>query len=279
MTITHPRVCEHYADMMAALMREVPDLGFLSVWTNDSGAGFEHTKSLYVGRNGGAYMIREWKDDAEIAKTAGTHAVRFFGLLRDAARAVNPEFRVITRLESFYGEHDTVWAGLGDGLEATTARQHLAMSCGQMGDFEAAARRAHELLHRSGTSLSSKTRAIILLFHGGALSALGRLAEAEESLRVAVPQARHGWGSAASPLAYATYLLASQHRVRDAARIAGYIEATQSTVVLPSARRFCDSANALIAGAMEVEELDRLHAEGRRLTGDEAIALAFPPRP
>ena len=120
MTITHPRVREHYAEMMAALMREVPDLGFLAVWTNDSGSGFEHTKSLYVGRNGGAYMIREWKDDAEIARTAGTHAVRFFGLLRDAARAVNPEFRVITRLESFYGEHDTVWAGLGDGLDVET---------------------------------------------------------------------------------------------------------------------------------------------------------------
>ena len=120
MTLTHPRVLDHYAEMMTAIMREVPDLGFLSVWTNDSGSGFEHTKSLYVGRNGGAYMIREWKDDAEIAKTAGTHAVRFLGLLRDAARAVNPEFRVITRLESFYGEHDTIWAGLGAGIDVET---------------------------------------------------------------------------------------------------------------------------------------------------------------
>jgi hypothetical protein len=120
MTLTHPRVRDHYAEMITALMREVPDLGFLAVWSNDSGSGFEHTKSLYVGRNGGAYMIREWKDDAEIARTAGTHAVRFFGLLRDAARAVNPEFRVITRLESFYGEHDTVWAGLGNGIDVET---------------------------------------------------------------------------------------------------------------------------------------------------------------
>jgi hypothetical protein len=54
MTLAHPRVREHYAEMITALLREVPDLGFLSVWTNDSGAGFEHTKSLYVGRNGGA---------------------------------------------------------------------------------------------------------------------------------------------------------------------------------------------------------------------------------
>jgi hypothetical protein len=72
--------------LMAALLHEVPDLGYIDVWSNDSGSGLEHTKSLYVGRNGGAYMIREWKDDAVIAKTAGGHVLRFFGLLRDAAR-------------------------------------------------------------------------------------------------------------------------------------------------------------------------------------------------
>jgi len=121
MTITHPLVREHYAEMMTKLLREVPELGYITVWTNDSGSGFEHTKSLYVGRNGGAYMIREWKDDAEIAKVAGKWALTFFKVLRDAAREVNPDFRVITRLESFYGEHDTIWSGLEDGVEVETA--------------------------------------------------------------------------------------------------------------------------------------------------------------
>ncbi|MDZ7338346.1 MAG: hypothetical protein ONB30_07395 [candidate division KSB1 bacterium] len=121
MTIAHPRVREHYAEMMRRLMREVPELGFISIWTNDSGSGFEHTKSLYVGRNGGAYLIREWKDDEEIARVAGENALRFLRLLRDAAREVNPEFRVMTRLESFYGEHDTVWAGLGEGVDVEAA--------------------------------------------------------------------------------------------------------------------------------------------------------------
>jgi hypothetical protein len=120
MTLAHPRVREHYAELLTALMRRVPDLGYLDVWSNDSGSGFEHTKSLYVGRNGGPYLIREWKDDAEIAKQAGACALQFFGVLKDAARAVNPEFRVVTRLESFYGEHETVWAGLGDGLDVET---------------------------------------------------------------------------------------------------------------------------------------------------------------
>ncbi|MFC1564336.1 hypothetical protein ACFL6G_05330, partial [candidate division KSB1 bacterium] len=120
MTITHPVVREHYAEMVRKLMKEVPELGFLNIWTNDSGAGFEHTKSLYVGRNGGAYLIREWKDDAEIAELAGENALRFLRVLRDAAKETNPGFRVITRMESFYGEHDAVWSGLGNDLEIET---------------------------------------------------------------------------------------------------------------------------------------------------------------
>jgi hypothetical protein len=103
--------------MMQKLMKEVPDLGYMSIWTNDSGAGYEHTKSLYVGRNGGAYLIREWKNDEEIARLAGENILRFLRTLRDAASEINPEFRVITRLESFYGEHETVWAGLGDRVD------------------------------------------------------------------------------------------------------------------------------------------------------------------
>ena len=121
MTITHPLVQEHYREMMMKLMQEVPELGFLSIWTNDSGAGFEHTKSLYVGRNGGAYLIREWKSDEQIARLAGENALHFFRLLRDAARDMNPDFRVITRMESFYGEHDIVWKGLEDGVDVETA--------------------------------------------------------------------------------------------------------------------------------------------------------------
>ena len=121
MTITHPKVLGHYAEMIQKLLKEVPDLGFLNIWTNDSGAGFEHTKSLYVGRNGGAYLVREWKDDAEIAKLAGDNALRFFGVLKDAAAELNPDFRIITRMESFYGEHDIIINNLNGKLDIETA--------------------------------------------------------------------------------------------------------------------------------------------------------------
>lgn len=121
MTIAHPRVRAHYAEMVRRLLEAVPELGYLSIWTNDSGAGFEYTDSLYVGRNGGPYLIREWKRAEEIASAAGENVLRFLRCLRDAAREINPRFRVMTRMESFYGEHEIVWRGLGDGLDVESA--------------------------------------------------------------------------------------------------------------------------------------------------------------
>jgi hypothetical protein len=118
MSTVHPAVRSHYREMLAKLMDEVPELGFLTIWSNDSGAGFEHTKSLYVGRNGGAYMIREWKDDREIARTAAGQVAAFFHLLKEEAVSVNPDFRVITRLESFYGEREFLWPELKTGVDA-----------------------------------------------------------------------------------------------------------------------------------------------------------------
>lgn len=120
LTITHPRVLDHYSEMLSKIMKEVPDLGYMCVWSNDSGSGFEHTKSLYVGRNGGAYLIREWKNDEEIARLAGENVIRFLDTLKNAGRKINPEFRVLTRMESFYGEHEVVWNGLGNGLDIET---------------------------------------------------------------------------------------------------------------------------------------------------------------
>lgn len=117
LSLAHPLVQRHYEEMISKLLQEVPELEFLTIWTNDSGAGFEHTKSLYVGRNGGAYLIREWKSDEEIAAAASENVIGFFRLLRDSASRVNPNFRVITRLESFYGERDFLWSGLKDGID------------------------------------------------------------------------------------------------------------------------------------------------------------------
>lgn len=126
LSILHPVVREHYAELLNKVMEAVPKLGFLSIWTNDSGAGFEHTKSLYVGRNGGAYMIREWKDDAEIAQAAANAISGFFEHLRDMGRRINPSFRILTRLESFYGEYEYLWPQIRDGIDIEL-NSHLAI--------------------------------------------------------------------------------------------------------------------------------------------------------
>ncbi len=117
LSIGHPAVRDHYAEMMENLMHEVPQLGYISIWSNDSGAGFEYTHSLYVGRNGGGYIIREWKDDKDIARSAAHNIIRFLKLLRDAGRKVNPSFRVLLRLEPFWVEHDHIRDELEEGID------------------------------------------------------------------------------------------------------------------------------------------------------------------
>lgn len=112
----HPETRNHYRELVRNLMKEVPELAYMSVWTNDSGAGFEHTSSLYVGRNGGPYLIREWRSHEKIAEAAGESAVRWLRLLRETAAGVNPDFEVSLRIEPFKVEHDTIIKGMGDGL-------------------------------------------------------------------------------------------------------------------------------------------------------------------
>jgi hypothetical protein len=116
LSVAHPVVLDHYSEMLRNIMHEVPDLDYLSIWSNDSGAGFEYTSSLYVGRNGGGYVIREWKDSEDIARAAAATILRFLYLLRDAGRSVNPKFRVLLRLEPFWAEYEHLWNGLEDGI-------------------------------------------------------------------------------------------------------------------------------------------------------------------
>ncbi len=112
----HPVARDHYRQLIQNLMKEVPDLDYLSVWTNDSGAGFEYTASLYVGRNGGPYLIREWRSHEKIAEAAGKSAIRWLRLIRESAAEINPDFTVSLRIEPFKVEHDTIISGMGNGL-------------------------------------------------------------------------------------------------------------------------------------------------------------------
>jgi hypothetical protein len=117
LSIAHPIVQKHYAELMENLLRAVPQIDYMAVWSNDSGAGFEYTSSLYVGRNGGGYVIREWKGGTEIAEAAANNLIRFHRILRDAGRKVNPKFRTMLRLEAFAVEQKHIWDQLEDGID------------------------------------------------------------------------------------------------------------------------------------------------------------------
>ncbi|MFH0991716.1 MAG: hypothetical protein V1799_17045 [bacterium] len=118
LAMAHPVVQQHYRELMQNIMREIPGLGFVHVWTNDSGAGFEFTTSLYAGRNGGPYLIREWKSDNEIARKAAENVLTYYRLLRDEGKMSNPAFRVICDLGPFYAERKYLVPHLGDGIDA-----------------------------------------------------------------------------------------------------------------------------------------------------------------
>ena len=118
---SHPVVLEHYQEMLGKIMRAAPNIDFMSIWSNDSGAGFEYTASLYVGRNGGGYEIREWKSDDEIVEAAANNVIRFMKTLREAGRRVNPDFRCILKSEVFYAEQEHLRNKLEPGLEFETS--------------------------------------------------------------------------------------------------------------------------------------------------------------
>ncbi len=146
LAMAHPVVQQHYRELIRNLMKEVPQLGFIHIWTNDSGSGFEFVTSLYAGRNGGPYLIREWKGDDEIARKAAENVLTYYRLLRDETRRVNPNCRVICDLGPFYAERKYIAPGLGDGLDA-----------GAFGSFEGSeSQEEREMLTRAGALVHNK---------------------------------------------------------------------------------------------------------------------------
>ena len=118
LALAHPAVREHYRELVRGILREVPALGFMHIWTNDSGAGFEFVGSLYAGRNGGPYMVREWKSDDAIARAAAANVLAYYRLIYEECARVNPHFRLICDLGSFAAERKYIVPGMGRGIDA-----------------------------------------------------------------------------------------------------------------------------------------------------------------
>ncbi|HJP34256.1 MAG: hypothetical protein QF689_04475 [Candidatus Latescibacteria bacterium] len=123
LSVAHPLVRWHYSELMQALLRRVPEIGFMKTLLNDSGSGFEYTASLYPGRNGGPYVVREWRPDDEIAQRAAENVIRYWRVLRDAARQVNPDFVLIAGLKNIAEEQGPILAGMDTGIDLQTESQ------------------------------------------------------------------------------------------------------------------------------------------------------------
>jgi hypothetical protein len=107
--IAHPRVLEHYAELLSNLMQTVPDLRYFVFWTQDSGSGIPFASKLYPGPNG-SYLAR--------SKTVEGMTADFTRTLLEAGRKVNPEFEVIMELGHEYTpeERQKITAALPKGV-------------------------------------------------------------------------------------------------------------------------------------------------------------------
>jgi len=80
-----PEVQTHYREMMAQAMELVPDLALISLFTSDSGSGFDYNPDSYAGANGAGFN-RKFPLDKRVNN--------FLSLLCEEGRRKNPEFTV-----------------------------------------------------------------------------------------------------------------------------------------------------------------------------------------
>lgn len=83
--VNHPLVKKHYEELAENLLREVPDLDLIEVWTNDSNAGIAWSKRLYMGPNGPIYSRQKPVEES---------VVSLLTAIRNGARRVNPKVRI-----------------------------------------------------------------------------------------------------------------------------------------------------------------------------------------
>jgi hypothetical protein len=91
----HPLVIEHYREMMQRLMERIPDLGLISVWSQDSCAGFPWAEKLYPGPNGPRAARKRPVEEG---------VVNLMTALRDGGRAINPDLQVTICGSWFVGD-------------------------------------------------------------------------------------------------------------------------------------------------------------------------------
>jgi predicted ATPase/class 3 adenylate cyclase len=148
------------------------------------------------------------------------------------------------------------------------------------GNAQQAATAASELLARRRASPETQLDCKSVRLLATALMSADRLEEAETVYREALPLVRRTYGTGAIVLYDAAMLLARRGRIDDAARVWSYAEhvfAAEGRFPRLVARQIRERLLALLAAERPSDTLSRLYDEGRRLTDDQACALAFPP--
>ena len=142
-----------------------------------------------------------------------------------------------------------------------------------------ALRGGREMLERADPPMRGFNRVVTENFVCAALVQIGELARAEAALRAALPRIRRALGAARTTLCYVSFLLARQGRCADAARLLGAIDALRpagAAILAPPNRISYDDAATIAVRALGVGEFERLKTEGRLLSEDDAVRLAFP---
>jgi len=151
------------------------------------------------------------------------------------------------------------------------------------GETQRAAEMAKELLARyraNPDAYRGFDSGLVLRDIATALMVSDEVNEAEAVYREALTWTRRNYGSGAFVLGDFAMLRARQGHIDDAARLSAYVARVYADLERQPrrlARQNSERLHALLAEARSAESLARLYDEGRRLTDDEACALAFLP--
>jgi hypothetical protein len=105
-----PEVQDHYRQLIRNLLKLVPEIDELHVFTNDSGAGFCYSNHLYAGANG-PYHCK--------AVPSAKQAQVFARVLMEAGREINPDFRVVMTSGLSPAEKEEFLHGVPQGVASS----------------------------------------------------------------------------------------------------------------------------------------------------------------
>ncbi len=102
-----PDVRNHYRQLIAAIMKAVPGIRDVSLFSHDSGSGFAYADHLYAGSNGAFHGKR---------KPFASRVLEFCETIRDAGREFQPDFRVTITTSYSDRELDALMESPPDGV-------------------------------------------------------------------------------------------------------------------------------------------------------------------